>query len=74
MGITPETIDLGEAGLSIFGILGQQEIQTYLEDFYAQLDKPNDSPIWRFLSEHPTLTTDKKLFQLLQEKRNSSNG
>ncbi|MEM5838738.1 hypothetical protein AAHH59_10550, partial [Pediococcus acidilactici] len=34
------------------------------------LSEPNDSPIWRFLSEHhPTLPTDKKqkLFQLLQE-------
>lgn len=34
------------------------------------LSEPNDSPIWRFLSEHhPTLPTDKKqnLFHLLQE-------
>lgn len=35
-----------------------------------KLTEPNDSPIWRFLSEHhPTLTTElkQKLFQLLQE-------
>jgi len=54
-------IDLGEARVAIdFWDFGTA-IQTYLEDFYAQLDQAERLNDWRFLSEkHPTLSTDKK--------------
>ena len=60
-----------------FGILGQQEIQTYLEDFYAQLDRAERLADYAFSSREASKDANAKETETLPpitRKRNSSNG
>ncbi len=60
-----------------FGILGQQEIQTYLEDFYAQLDRAERLTDLAFSERTPSNSTNGQETEGLPPptiKRNSSNG
>ena len=60
-----------------FGYLGQQEIQTYLEDFYAQLDAAERLADLAFSERSPSNSTNGKETEPLPpptRKRNSTNG
>ena len=60
-----------------FGILGQQEIQTYLEDFYAQLERAERLADLAFSSRTPSNSTNGQEAEPLPpppRKRNPSNG
>ena len=60
-----------------FGILGQQEIQTYLEDFYAQLDQAElltDLAFSQREASNSTNGTETETLPTPPRKRNSSNG
>ncbi len=60
-----------------FGILGQQEIQTYLEDFYAQLDRAERLADLAFSQPEASNSTNGIETESLPpptRKRNSSNG
>ena len=60
-----------------FGILGQQEIQTYLEDFYAQLERAERLADLAFSSRASSNEANGQETETLPPhtiKRNSSNG
>ena len=60
-----------------FGILGQQEIQTYLEDFYAQLDRAERLADHAFSSRSASNSTNGSETEALpppNRKLHSSNG
>jgi hypothetical protein len=60
-----------------FGILGQQEIQTYLSDFYAQLDQAERLTDLAFSQREASNSTNGIETESLPtppRKRNSSNG
>ena len=60
-----------------FGILGQQEIQTYLEDFYAQLDKAErlaDNAFSQRAASNSTNGTETETLPTPNRKLYSSNG
>jgi hypothetical protein len=60
-----------------FGILGQQEIQTYLEDFYAQLDRAErlaDLAFSQRSSSNSDNGIETETLPNTPRKRNSSNG
>ena len=60
-----------------FGILGQQEIQTYLEDFYAQLDRAERLADHAFSSRSVSTDANPSETETLPpptRKRNSTNG
>jgi hypothetical protein len=60
-----------------FGILGQQEIQTYLEDFYAQLERAErlaDMAESERTSSNSTNGKETETLPAPTIKRNSSNG
>jgi len=60
-----------------FGILGQQEIQTYLEDFYAQLDTAERLADLAFSQREASNSinpTETETLPPITRKRNSSNG
>jgi hypothetical protein len=60
-----------------FGILGQQEIQTYLEDFYAQLDRAERLADYAFSSRSASTNANPSETETLPpptRKRNSTNG
>ena len=60
-----------------FGILGQQEIQTYLEDFYAQLDRAERLADLAFSERSASNSNNGSETETLPPpaiKRNSSNG
>lgn len=60
-----------------FGILGQQEIQTYLEDFYAQLDQAERLADLAFSQREASNSTNGQETETLPpitRKRNSGNG
>ena len=79
-GHTPERklLTWGEArDYPAFGILGQQEIQTYLEDFYAQLERAERLADLAFSERTPSNSTNGQETEPLPpppRKRNSSNG
>ena len=59
------------------GILGQQEIQTYLEDFYAQLDRAErlaDSAFSKRSTSHSAKGQETETHPSPTRKRHSSNG
>ena len=60
-----------------FGILGQQEIQTYLEDFYAQLERAERLAALAFSQRSSSNSANGQETESLPPppiKRNSSNG